>query len=523
MLRSRYASISLTLALAGCGDDATGTGNPSADSGSDGTASATDGPGGPTTTDTGTTPAVDSSGGTTDPDAGSDDTTGTTGDPPAASRPDLDGDGVADFVLSARGFDGFSGAVWIDYGSDAIPDGPLAADVQLTGGNNLGMAAATCDIDGDGIDELIVASLAGLHVWWGGTVLRDDATDDLLITSSDQLATVGGLNCGDVTGDGVADIVALGVAFGSWSLTVVGGNAMLRDLTTLDVDADPSSVHIDSADGTLLPALGVGDVDGDAVPDVAVGASQADPGGGVYVFAGGSLATGMVTPADLTLVGSAPGVGLGRTLAVDDLDGDGIDDIAASETTAIVVRHGEPGLAAPAANALTGGAGPVAAANDYRLAFEDVDGVFIGGSGVQYPGYNASALDIGIASSSVNQRLLLLRERLDNELVLCTGDLGDDDQAAPLPLPRDRTIPWLWVADGQLGTAVLRHGRTDPFTFMPDGNGKLQTFSWDEAGCQVLERDGMMLSTAVPAPSATVEDVWEEPTAWSVRHDRSFR
>ncbi|MEM6990034.1 MAG: VCBS repeat-containing protein, partial [Myxococcota bacterium] len=65
-------------------------------------------------------------------------------------------------------------------------------------------------MDGDEIDDLVVGSLDGLHVYWGGAQLIDGATEDLLVTSADQITLVGGLHCADVTGDGLADIVAAG-------------------------------------------------------------------------------------------------------------------------------------------------------------------------------------------------------------------------------------------------------------------------------------------------------------------------
>ncbi|MEM6990035.1 MAG: hypothetical protein AAF721_06045 [Myxococcota bacterium] len=63
-----------------------------------------------------------------------------TGDPAQATRPDLDGDGVIDLVIGARGYTDLDGAVWIDDGADQIDDGPLGAEVRLEGTLNFGMA-----------------------------------------------------------------------------------------------------------------------------------------------------------------------------------------------------------------------------------------------------------------------------------------------------------------------------------------------------------------------------------------------
>lgn len=141
-----------------------------------------------------------------------------------------------------------------------------------------------------------------------------------------------GLASGDVTGDGIADVVAGSV------LTSVGGRNAAGVVYVFSGGASPHT----SPDLTLQApspeggarfgwSIAIGDVNGDGAKDIIVGAIFANGGtdngtGAVYVFFGGSL---LDAQADATLQVSGLNAlaHFGWSLAAADVTGDGIDDV----------------------------------------------------------------------------------------------------------------------------------------------------------------------------------------------------
>jgi hypothetical protein len=232
---------------------------------------------------------------------------------------DVDGDGARDFAVAAPRDSRFGYAAgWVSLRSGT--DGFVIWSVFGSGGEMLGDVLADAgDLNGDGIDDLL-ASAQG-----AGEVRVFSGADGSLVrtwtqSTSAQWFGMSVANLGDVNGDGIDD-VAIGAPEGTKSGT--------------------ASVYLYSgADGSLLSQIdhvggehfgeeiaAAGDLDLDGVPDLVVGGPMADPSG--ITNAGALHAYSLATNAVLfDYFGDQVDEELGGELASGvDLNGDGIPDV----------------------------------------------------------------------------------------------------------------------------------------------------------------------------------------------------
>jgi hypothetical protein len=203
---------------------------------------------------------------------------------------DIDGDGYDDLIIGAPGADGDDGMIAAYLGSSPLPDWSgwsdyaREADLLISGdaGGRLGQAGhpVLCDLDGDSAQDLVIAS--------------PDA------------------GCAYVYLD-------IGAELGS------------------ELDLSQADILITGAADSLFGyAIEVGDIDGDSVDDLLIGAPGSDDpaspssswNGAVYIFDGGALTaltTAGLEQASATLSADQASL-LGANISTPDHNGDGVID-----------------------------------------------------------------------------------------------------------------------------------------------------------------------------------------------------
>ncbi|MEL6109758.1 MAG: FG-GAP-like repeat-containing protein, partial [Planctomycetota bacterium] len=273
---------------------------------------------------------------------------------------DIDGDGIVDVAFGVRNDDEFrsnAGAVYIGLlNADGtlksvekhLPDDP---DLRFSSNNWFGQDVAPAgDLDGDGVPDVAVLSLSvggdpvsGLSFLYmnsDGTV-REHVNEKVFIDgtrhSFDSLASIGDLN-----GDGLSDY-ALGDANirvdGDWFggvYIMFGGVDGYGDQFQLITNGIGGGPMLDSFGGFGESITAIGDLDGDGVTELAVGAPSDDATSGVR----GALFILMMNPDGtvkshhkISQLDSATPVlnttsSFGRSVdAIGDRDGDGNPDL----------------------------------------------------------------------------------------------------------------------------------------------------------------------------------------------------
>ncbi|MCB9833919.1 MAG: FG-GAP repeat protein [Planctomycetes bacterium] len=239
---------------------------------------------------------------------------------------DVDGDGRRDFAVGAPVANG-PGEVYVCSGHDGRLIYLLAGTSQV---ERFGSALARLgDLDGDGLGELAVGSPL-LYSPFGGTgkVSVFSSATGILLWERWAFGFSSGFgtslaNAGDVDGDGFADLIA----GSSMSLANPLAIGEVRVMAGLDGATIRRHVYATSTDLGERIVAGAGDVNGDGFADYYVGRPH-HPGlgnqrGNLELHSG---ATGGLI---WTLGGAADHDYLGFALAGGrDLDGDGIPDVA---------------------------------------------------------------------------------------------------------------------------------------------------------------------------------------------------
>ncbi len=264
---------------------------------------------------------------------------------------DVDGDSVADLVIGApANFDvPRLATTYVFYGTPAGTSNLSTADAQLKAEaefDNAGFCVTTADLDGDGIDAVVTSSYGyartdyragAVYAVEGpvyGTMSLSGADAIWEGEAADDYAGYG-LAAGDVNGDGNDDLL-IGAGGqdeggdGAGAVYVVHGPMSgVTDLSLADAKlvGDESGAY--AGDQVISP----GDVNGDGLDDLLIGAPFHDEGGGscagaAYLVLSPVAGTMNLANADARFLGDAGGSDLGRGIGpVGDVDGDGLDDL----------------------------------------------------------------------------------------------------------------------------------------------------------------------------------------------------
>ena len=314
---------------------------------------------------------------------------------------DINGDGIDDLIIGARladpNGDTNAGESYVVFGQDTVNGPGFGANLDLStlnGSNGFTLngidandwsgfsVSGAGDINGDGIDDLIIGAYladpngdneAGeSYVVFGQDTVNGPgfgANLDLSTLNGSNGFTLNGIDAndlsgfsvsgaGDINGDGIDDLIIGAVAadpngdsqagesyvvFGQDTVNGPGFGANL-DLSTLNGSNGFTLNGIDASDQSGYSVSGAGDINGDGIDDLIIGAYLADPNGDneageSYVVFGQDTVNGPGFGAnlDLSTLNGSNGFTLNGIDASDwsgysvsgagDINGDGIDDL----------------------------------------------------------------------------------------------------------------------------------------------------------------------------------------------------
>jgi hypothetical protein len=270
----------------------------------------------------------------------------------SARAGDVNGDGYDDVVVGAHGQDAGGSAAGAAY----LAIGPISGERDLAAGeaklvgeaanDYAGYAVSTAgDMNGDGYDDLVIGAHGNdaggtdagaayvVHGPVSGVVDLSTADAKLVGETAYDYAGFTVSHAGDVNGDGNDDVIVGAHGWGG-ILPDSGAAYLVLGPVTGSIDLSGAAARLtgeETSDYAGVSVSSAGDVNGDGLDDLLVGAYGSDAGGtdaGAAYLLLAPVYSITLSSAHARFIGEADSDYAGRTVCtVGDTDGDGFDDL----------------------------------------------------------------------------------------------------------------------------------------------------------------------------------------------------